>query len=78
MPQRLNFDSFGSAFMSAFVVTTGENWDAVMYEGIQSYGGLPGSPAAASIFFLVVVISGQFIMLSVFLAIAIDHLGMFM
>ena len=56
-------------------ILTGEDWNVVMYDGIQAYGGIQGLGAIASIYFLVLFICGNFILLNVFLAIAVDNLS---
>ena len=58
-----HFDSFGWAFVTIFQVLSGENWNVVMYDCIRATG--PG----AVIFFLLLVIIGNFIILNLFLAI---------
>ena len=47
----------------------------VMYDGIQAYGGIKGLGAVALIYFLFLFIAGNFILLNVFLAIAVDNLS---
>ena len=46
-----------------------------MYDGIQAYGGIKGLGAVALIYFLFLFIAGNFILLNVFLAIAVDNLS---
>ena len=46
-----------------------------MYDGIQAYGGIQGLGAVALIYFLFLFIAGNFILLNVFLAIAVDNLS---
>ena len=47
----------------------------MMYDGIQAYGGIQGLGAVALIYFLFLFIAGNFILLNVFLAIAVDNLS---
>ncbi|XP_075987457.1 muscle calcium channel subunit alpha-1-like isoform X2 [Anticarsia gemmatalis] len=73
--ERHNFDSFWQAVLTMFQILTGEDWNVVMYHGINAYGG-QGSPGMfASIYFIVIFICGNYILLNVFLAIAVDNLG---
>lgn len=46
-----------------------------MYAGIESYGGVNSMGILASIFFIILFICGNYILLNVFLAIAIDNLA---
>merc|ERR1719483_1446671 len=46
-----------------------------MYDGIQAYGGISGLGAAFLWYFLILFIAGNFILLNVFLAIAVDNLS---
>jgi hypothetical protein len=61
---RNNFDSFHWAFVSIFQVLAGENWPALLYDGIAGTTWLTGS-----IFFVSWVIIGQFVLLNLFLAV---------
>jgi hypothetical protein len=72
---RPNFDSFVSALIAVFQILTCEDWNEVMYVGIQAYGGIGGPGALASLYFIVVVLFGNYILLNVFLAIAVDNLA---
>ena len=54
---------------------TGEDWNVVMYDGVQAYGGIKGLGSVALIYFLFLFIAGNFILLNVFLAIAVDNLS---
>jgi len=47
----------------------------VMYDGIQAYGGISGLGSAFMFYFLILFIMGNFILLNVFLAIAVDNLS---
>jgi len=72
---RATFDSFFQACFTVFQILTGEDWNVVMYDGIQAYGGIKGLGAVALIYFLFLFIAGNFILLNVFLAIAVDNLS---
>ncbi|XP_021201888.1 muscle calcium channel subunit alpha-1 isoform X2 [Bombyx mori] len=73
--ERHNFDSFWQAVLTMFQILTGEDWNVVMYEGIKAYGGAGTPGMLASIYFIVIFICGNYILLNVFLAIAVDNLG---
>ncbi|XP_047037317.1 muscle calcium channel subunit alpha-1-like isoform X2 [Helicoverpa zea] len=73
--ERHNFDSFWQAVLTMFQILTGEDWNAVMYHGINAYGGVGTAGMLASIYFIVIFICGNYILLNVFLAIAVDNLG---
>lgn len=57
---RTNFDDFGNAILAVFQILTGEDWNAVMYDGVVSRGG-PQSAAglAASLYFVLLVVLGN-------------------
>eukprot|EP00096_Caligus_rogercresseyi_P004791 TRINITY_DN1928_c0_g2_i1.p1 TRINITY_DN1928_c0_g2~~TRINITY_DN1928_c0_g2_i1.p1 ORF type:complete len:1446 (-),score=320.23 TRINITY_DN1928_c0_g2_i1:115-4299(-) len=73
---RANFDSFYNSLLSVFQILTGEDWNAVMYDGILAYGG-PQTVLGmfASLYFISLFIVGNYILLNVFLAIAVDNLA---
>ena len=56
-------------------ILTGEDWNVVMYDGIQAYGGIKGLGAVAALYFIILFVTGNFILLNVFLAIAVDNLS---
>merc|ERR1719171_2304224 len=60
---RANFDTFLWSFVTIFQILSGENWNTVMYDGMKSSGW----PAA--LFFLLLIVVGQCIILNLFLAI---------
>uniref|UniRef100_A0A3Q2Q3M6 Voltage-dependent L-type calcium channel subunit alpha n=1 Tax=Fundulus heteroclitus TaxID=8078 RepID=A0A3Q2Q3M6_FUNHE len=74
-PRRSNFDNFPQALISVFQILTGEEWTNIMYNGIMAYGGpeIPG--ILVSIYFIVLFVCGNYILLNVFLAIAVDNLA---
>uniref|UniRef100_A0A3Q1G2X1 Voltage-dependent L-type calcium channel subunit alpha n=1 Tax=Acanthochromis polyacanthus TaxID=80966 RepID=A0A3Q1G2X1_9TELE len=74
-PRRSNFDNFPQALISVFQILTGEDWTSIMYNGIMAYGGpvIPG--ILVSIYFIVLFVCGNYILLNVFLAIAVDNLA---
>eukprot|EP00795_Rhopilema_esculentum_P010830 gene10830-19646_t len=74
-PPRTNFDDFFNAMLAVFQILTGEDWNTVMYNGIMSLGG-PKDPIglAVSLYFVLLVVLGNYTLLNVFLAIAVDNL----
>lgn len=60
---RINWDSFWQAFVSVFVVVTGENWNQYMAEANAVFGPV------AIIIFVALVLVGNFVFLNLFLAI---------
>ncbi|XP_052753576.1 muscle calcium channel subunit alpha-1 isoform X7 [Galleria mellonella] len=72
---RHNFDCFWQALLTVFQILTGEDWNAVMYEGIKAYGGVGSFGILACIYFIILFICGNYILLNVFLAIAVDNLA---
>ncbi|KAK0141777.1 putative voltage-dependent R-type calcium channel subunit alpha-1E [Merluccius polli] len=60
--------------MTVFQILTGEDWNEVMYNGIRSQGGVR-SGMWSSIYFIVLTLFGNYTLLNVFLAIAVDNLA---
>uniref|UniRef100_A0A8C1NIV2 Voltage-dependent N-type calcium channel subunit alpha-1B n=1 Tax=Cyprinus carpio TaxID=7962 RepID=A0A8C1NIV2_CYPCA len=56
-----NFDSFPAAIMTVFQILTGEDWNAVMYHGIESQGGVRGG-MFSSVYFIVLTLFGNCIL----------------
>ncbi|KAI4547667.1 hypothetical protein MJG53_005602 [Ovis ammon polii x Ovis aries] len=82
-----NFDTFPAAILTVFQILTGEDWNAVMYHGIESQGGV-SKGMFSSVYFIVLTLFGNCILcglgkgleppdtlLNVFLAIAVDNLA---
>nr|XP_042895043.1 muscle calcium channel subunit alpha-1 [Parasteatoda tepidariorum] len=72
---RSNFDSFWQSLLTVFQILTGEDWNEVMYHGINAYGGVGSPGVLACIYFIILFICGNYILLNVFLAIAVDNLA---
>ncbi|KAK0162142.1 hypothetical protein PV327_008504 [Microctonus hyperodae] len=72
---RSNFDSFWQSLLTVFQILTGEDWNAVMYVGIRAYGGVASQGILACVYFIILFICGNYILLNVFLAIAVDNLA---
>uniref|UniRef100_G3VDU0 Voltage-dependent L-type calcium channel subunit alpha n=1 Tax=Sarcophilus harrisii TaxID=9305 RepID=G3VDU0_SARHA len=73
--KRSTFDTFPQALLTVFQILTGEDWNVVMYDGILAYGGpfFPGM--LVCVYFIILFICGNYILLNVFLAIAVDNLA---
>ncbi|XP_069795826.1 voltage-dependent L-type calcium channel subunit alpha-1D-like isoform X14 [Narcine bancroftii] len=73
--KRSTFDNFPQALLTVFQILTGEDWNMVMYDGIMAYGGPSSSGMIVCIYFIILFICGNYILLNVFLAIAVDNLA---
>ncbi|XP_064457887.1 voltage-dependent calcium channel type A subunit alpha-1-like isoform X3 [Ornithodoros turicata] len=69
-----NFNTFPIALLTVFQILTGEDWNEVMYDGIKSQDGIHGG-MVYSLYFIVLVLFGNYTLLNVFLAIAVDNLA---
>ncbi|CAD1468636.1 unnamed protein product, partial [Heterotrigona itama] len=69
-----NFNTFPIALLTVFQILTGEDWNEVMYQGIESQGGSKKG-MIYSLYFIVLVLFGNYTLLNVFLAIAVDNLA---
>ena len=56
-------------------ILTGEDWNVVMYDGIQAFGGVKSIGVFSVSYFIILFICGNYILLNVFLAIAVDNLA---
>nr|AAO83839.1 voltage-dependent L-type calcium channel alpha-1 subunit isoform b [Lymnaea stagnalis] len=72
---RSNFDTFWPSLLTVFQILTGEDWNAVMYDGIRAYDGVKFPGILVCLYFVVLFIVGNYILLNVFLAIAVDNLA---
>nr|XP_014342129.1 PREDICTED: voltage-dependent L-type calcium channel subunit alpha-1D [Latimeria chalumnae] len=73
--KRSTFDNFPQSLLTVFQILTGEDWNAVMYDGIMAYGGPSSSGMIVCIYFIILFVCGNYILLNVFLAIAVDNLA---
>jgi len=64
---RANYDSFAWSIVTVFQIMTGENWHEIMYHGVKSNGW------AASLYYIGAYIVGNFVLMSLFLAIMLGH-----
>ncbi|XP_074862011.1 voltage-dependent L-type calcium channel subunit alpha-1C isoform X17 [Carettochelys insculpta] len=74
-PRRSTFDNFPQSLLTVFQILTGEDWNTVMYDGIKAYGGPSFPGMLVCIYFIILFICGNYILLNVFLAIAVDNLA---
>ncbi|XP_076731606.1 voltage-dependent L-type calcium channel subunit alpha-1C isoform X2 [Maylandia zebra] len=73
--RRSTFDNFPQSLLTVFQILTGEDWNSVMYDGIMAYGGPAFPGMLVCIYFIILFICGNYILLNVFLAIAVDNLA---
>lgn len=64
---RYNFNTFFRAFLSVFIILTGENWNEMMYDAMRS------TDVLASFYFIIVIVMGSIIMLQLLVAILINN-----
>jgi len=64
---RANFDNFGWAMLSVFQILSGENWNEILYNGVEATG------PSAVLYFLLLVCIGSFIVLNLTLAILLSN-----
>lgn len=69
-----NFNTFTIALLTVFQILTGEDWNEVMYLGINSQGGHEKG-MIYSLYFIILTLFGNYTLLNVFLAIAVDNLA---
>ncbi|XP_071055556.1 voltage-dependent calcium channel type A subunit alpha-1 isoform X4 [Onthophagus taurus] len=69
-----NFNTFPIALLTVFQILTGEDWNEVMYYGIEASGG-HRSGMIYSLYFIILMLFGNYTLLNVFLAIAVDNLA---
>jgi len=73
---RENFDSISNALITVFIIILGEDWPGVMYNYVRVYDIKDPSGAAgwaSSIFFMLSFMIGNFLLLSLFVAILLQN-----
>ncbi|XP_050430003.1 voltage-dependent calcium channel type A subunit alpha-1 isoform X6 [Adelges cooleyi] len=70
-----NFNTFPIALLTVFQILTGEDWNEVMYQGIRSQAQFQGGGMIYALYFIILVLFGNYTLLNVFLAIAVDNLA---
>uniref|UniRef100_A0A8C3PMQ9 Voltage-dependent L-type calcium channel subunit alpha n=1 Tax=Calidris pygmaea TaxID=425635 RepID=A0A8C3PMQ9_9CHAR len=74
--RRSTFDNFPQSLFLVFSqILTGEDWNSIMYDGIMAYGGPSFPGMLVCIYFIILFVCGNYILLNVFLAIAVDNLA---
>jgi hypothetical protein len=74
---RANFDSISNALITVFIIILGEDWPGIMYNYVRIYdlgennNGAPGW--GISIFFILAFMVGNFLLLSLFVAILLQN-----
>ena len=56
-------------------ILTGEDWNQVMYTAINSKGGREGGGMVYALYFVLLTLCGDYTLLNVFLALAVDNLA---
>ncbi|CAI2379843.1 unnamed protein product [Moneuplotes crassus] len=64
---RYNFDTIKNAFLSVFILLTGENWNQIMYVAMRAVHPF------ASVYFVVVIVMGSIIILQLLVAILLKN-----
>lgn len=64
---RAHFDNLWWSFVTVFQVLTGENWNEVLYDAVEATGG------QAIVFFLLLNVVGNYLILNLFLAILLGN-----
>jgi len=73
---RENFDSIWNALITVFIIILGEDWPGVMYNYVRVYDLLDSTGAygwAISLFFILSFMIGNFLLLSLFVAILLQN-----
>jgi len=66
---RHNFDTLLWALVTVFQVLTGEDWNAVMYDGMAANGN------SSALYFVLLLVIGNFLVLNLFIAILLTNFG---
>ncbi|QDZ24407.1 ion transport protein [Chloropicon primus] len=64
---RHNFDTLIWSILSVFQILTGEDWNAIMYDGIRA------TSSVSAFYFLSLILVGQYIILNLFIAILLAN-----
>ncbi|KAL3318747.1 hypothetical protein Ciccas_002588, partial [Cichlidogyrus casuarinus] len=70
---RANFDSFVQSLLTVFQILTGEDWNVAMYTGMKAFDA--NFRFLICLYYVLLFICGNYILLNVFLAIAVDNLA---
>ena len=67
-----NFDTFGRSFITLFRMSTGESWNAIMYDCLAFTAHEPSLRVITYTYFVSFVILAQFIMINLFVAVILE------
>lgn len=70
---RYNFDSFGDAFLSIFVVLSGENWNEIYFAQHRATWDESSRYFFATFYFLVLFVVGNLLLFNLFIAILLSN-----
>jgi len=65
---RINFDTIQNSLLTVFIILTGENWQMIMFDHARCVGSF-----TAYTYFITIIISGNIILVRLFLAILIGN-----
>ncbi|RKP26695.1 Ion transport protein-domain-containing protein [Syncephalis pseudoplumigaleata] len=68
---QLNFDTFGDAFLSLFVVLTGENWNELLYDCMRSQKGV--MIVVAALFVVIFYCFSHYVIANLFVAVLLEN-----
>ena len=76
-----NYNDFGQSFLTLFVISTGENWNGLMYDCIDTPPNcVPGKTCGTSlapIFYIIFVLFVQNVMLNLFILVILTQFEMY-
>lgn len=76
-----NYEDFGQSFLTLFVIATGENWNGLMYDCLNTppncEPGVDCGTSAAPLFYIVFVIFVQNVMLNLFILVILTQFEMY-
>jgi hypothetical protein len=70
MPTRYNFNSFAESMVTVFIIVSAENWNEIAETTCAKFG------RQYSVFFIQLVIVGNFMLLNLFLAILLKYIDL--
>ncbi|KAM8879115.1 voltage-dependent T-type calcium channel subunit alpha-1I isoform 2-T2 [Spinachia spinachia] len=83
MSRHATFENFGMAFLTLFQVSTGDNWNGIMKDTLREcppghaatdYGCHPGLQFISPLYFVSFVLTAQFVLINVVVAVLMKHL----
>ncbi|KAI9598651.1 Ion transport protein-domain-containing protein [Syncephalis fuscata] len=67
----LNFDTFGDAYLSLFVILTGENWNVILYDCMRSQKG--AMIVIAALFVVIFYCFSHYVISNLFVAVLLEN-----